>query len=799
MEKIGLYIKAIFLLFFAGISGAFAQNGTQSIRGIIIDKSNELPLAAATIAINSAKIGSVSDEKGQFVLKGIVPGRHQIEISCKGFKTVVIPEILVTAGKEVVLEIGMEEEIVQLTEVVVKANNRKGMAKNSYATVSAHSFDPEQVQRFSGGRNDPSKLVANYAGVVSGNDSRNDIIVRGNSPTGVLWRIEGLPAPNPNHFATLGTTGGPVTLLNTNALKTSDFLTGAFPSEFGNATAAVFDINLRTGNNQHHEKTFQMNAFSGLELTLEGPLGQSKKGASYLLGYRYSFTGLAKSIGLNIGTGATPKYQDWVFNIDFGNLGKHRINFYGIGGTSKIDFLATETDSTDFYSREDQDAYSRTNLFIAGLKHTWEISKKVFVRNHFSFSSSKDDYDAYQYSGKVPPAVDRWLITESRNQTNTFRYHSFINVKQNAKLSYRLGVQAETNGLQTKVIDREGKPATALFDMVRNYDSRFTLMQAYAQSKYKPFSALTLLGGVNFMHFTFNKTSLVAPRLAAIYQLSKNSIIQLAYGLHGQTQPLPVYLYENLASNGQLDFSNRNLDFTRANHWILGYEIRPAKQWRVKTELYLQVLKDVPVESVASGYSVLNEGGGFAFTQMGGLVNNGKGTNKGVEFTIERFLSGGWYLLSSFSLFNASYKGSDEISRNSTFNYKRVTNFLAGREWGIGAAKRNAITFDIRLCSIGGGYQTPVDLAASKAAGKEVLDVSKYNATRLDGYFRLDGKIGFRINSSKKKFSQTFYFDIQNITNRQNIFLERYNPLKQTVGKVYQLGFFPDFMYKIQF
>ena len=152
----------------------------------------------------------------------------------------------------------------------------------------------EEVNRYAGGRSDPSRLAANFAGVSSPDDSRNDIVIRGNSPTGVLWRIEGLNVPNPNHFSTIGTTGGPFSAINTNVLKNSDFFTSAFPSEYGNANAGVFDLGFRSGNSDKREHTIQFGALTGLEAMTEGPINKSK-GSSYLIAYRYSFTGIPRA------------------------------------------------------------------------------------------------------------------------------------------------------------------------------------------------------------------------------------------------------------------------------------------------------------------------------------------------------------------------------------------------------------------------------------------------------------------------------------------------------------------------
>lgn len=252
-----------FIFFLLTVSLTQAQSLTQTVRGTITDKISEKPLSGASVSIEGTTLTTLSNSEGVFVFSGVPLGRIKLTISFVGYGAASLPEVLVTAGKEVVLEVSLEQNSTALTEVVVKGTKtKKGNVANEYAGSSARSFNIDEINRYAGGRNDPSKLVSNYSGVVSNNDSRNDIVVRGNSPTGVLWRIEGLPSPSPNHYSTLGTTGGPISALNTNALKTSDFYTGAFPAEYGNALAAVFDINLRSGNVARHERTLQLNLFS---------------------------------------------------------------------------------------------------------------------------------------------------------------------------------------------------------------------------------------------------------------------------------------------------------------------------------------------------------------------------------------------------------------------------------------------------------------------------------------------------------------------------------------------------------
>jgi len=786
-----------------GLSGvAQSSRLTQTVRGVVIDKTSEKPIPGVTVQVAGVVpvIGAVTDEAGRYVLQAVPLGRQQFSYGSAGYQTAVIPEVLVTAGKEVILDIALEQKLVTLNALTVTAPvTKKGAAANEFTAGSARSFSLDEVTRYAGGRNDPSKLVSNYAGVAANSDARNDIVVRGNSPTGVLWRIEGSPSPNPNHFSALGTTGGPVSALNTNALKTSDFLTGAFPAEYGNAVAAVFDINLRSGNSSKHEQTVQLAAFSGFEFMVEGPLNNKNNGAAYLASYRYSFAQIANSIGLNIGTKATPKYQDWVFNITTGKGAAGKFSFFGMGGWSHIDLLGSKVDSNDFYGQADQDGYDKSNFSIFGVRHTLDLGPRTYLRTVVSYAHTIDTYDEYRYPDPVPPYENRWLHYSSRNITNTFRFSTYLNSKINSRWSYRIGATGESLGLNVRILDKTARPPDAPFDTVSNYKGTPFLTQYFGQLKYRVTEQFSILGGVHGTHFSVNNSTALEPRLSLSYQLPASQSVYLSYGLHSQLQPLPVYFQEVNELTRQKDAGNRSLGLTRANHFVVGYEKRFLPDWRVKAELYYQHLFDVPVEQQLSGFSMLNAGADFGFPNKVGLVNKGTGNNKGVELTVEKFLSRGYYVLLTASIFDSKYKGSDGVERNTAFNYKQVFNILAGKEWKVGSSGNNAFTFDTKLSTIGGRYTTPINVPASVAAGYQILDTLHYNSQRLDGYFRLDTKFGFRRNSKKRKLTQTFYLDLQNVTNRKNIFLVQYNQAKGIAEPIYQIRFFPDILYRVQF
>ena len=355
----------------------FAQSST--LRGIVLDQQSETPLIGVTVKTidTDPVLGATTDVNGIFIIKNAPVGRLAIAVTYPGYETQTVPNILVTSGKEVQLNLRLQESFTTMNEVVITAKTDKDRPNNELATISARQFNKEEVSRYSGGRNDVAKLVANFAGVAANNDSRNDIIIRGNSPTGVLWRMEGIPIPSPNHFSTLGTTGGPVSALNPNLIGNSDFLTGAFPAEYGNALAGVFDINLRTGNQDRYEFTAQVGAFTGFEAMVEGPLNR-KKGGSFVAAYRHSFVEVAHAAGLNIGTTALPLYKDLAFNADLGKSKIGRFSVFGIAAHSNIDFIGLELDSTDLWAERDQNAYSISRFGVLGLKHNILLNDQVF-------------------------------------------------------------------------------------------------------------------------------------------------------------------------------------------------------------------------------------------------------------------------------------------------------------------------------------------------------------------------------------------------------------------------------------
>lgn len=788
--------KFIFLITALLLMGniGLAQNATQVIKGSVSDKVSKTSLPGVTIVVlgTDPVIAANSDSNGLFILRNVPAGRYDVKVNFMGYKESMIPNVLVTAGKQVNLDIELEENLRALNNVVVKANKERRPI-NEMSAISSRSFSMEEVNRYSGGLGDPARLAANFAGVVTPNDQRNDLVIRGNTPTGVLWRVDGLNVPNLNHFAVLGSNGGPVSALNTNVLKNSDFITSAFAPEYGNAIAGVFDLGFRKGNSDKREHTFQFGAFTGLEFMTEGPFRKGT-GASYMIAYRYSFTGIAQAIGLNIGTAATPNYQDLTFKITSGKTKLGTFSLFGLGGLSDIDFLHNKIDTTDVFADPTRDSYSKSALGLIGVSHQIQINSKSFLKTVIGANYSNNSFDRDTLD------VTKTLATRAL-EISTKEIHYTLNTayssKINSRFNIKIGAIAELLVLNLQFNTREFKPT---WIKVWDFNGNTALVQEYIQAKYALTDKLSLIGGVHAQQLTLNGAASIEPRMAMKWQANSKSTFTLGYGWHEQMQPLTVYFYKSQNPDGTYNAGNEKLGFSRSQHFVLGYDFIPANDWKIKAEVYVQYLSKIPVSIASNSFSLLNEGASFVPTQQGFLQNTGTGSNYGFEATIEKFFTKGYYGLLTASIYSARYFGSDLIQRNTAFNGKYTVNFLAGKEFKVGKNKRNAITVDTKFTSAGGRYYTPVDLAASQAAGDQVLqgDAAAFTM-QLPNYYRYDLKLGFRMNSTKWKIAQTFSIDLQNLTNQKNVFAQQFNRVSNQINTTYQNGFLPNFVYKVQF
>ncbi len=765
--------------------------GTQTIKGRLMDEASKSPIPFASVAVISVspQIGAQSDDEGYYKIANVPLGRHTIKVSFVGYEPLVVPDIMVTAGKEVILNLGLTESVKKLNEVVISYDRKKDptVTNNEMATVSSRSFNPDETKKYAGALGDPSRMAANFAGVIAGNDSRNDIVVRGNSPNAMLWQLEGLNIPNPNHFGDNFNTGGPVSMLNSNNLAKSDFFTGAFPAQYGNANGGVFDIRLREGNYEKHEFLGQV-GFNGFEIGAEGPLSSDSK-SSYLVNYRYSTLGLFQAVGIDFGTGAaTPLYQDLNFKITIPTKGNGKFTAFGLGGISSIDLLGADVDTTEanFYGSRNEDIFPRYRTAIGGVSYEKNLTAKTWVKLTLGASQAFNEYrtDSITLNNEKIKVAAQGQFTDNKYSAVLMLTHKF-----NARNSLVAGVINDHTQFDYVNIDDPG----AENEIVRvNQKGRINLTQGYVQLKHRFSEKFSANVGLHAQYFDLNEQAVAEPRLGLRLALNSRSSLNLGYGLHHQTLPT----YNLFIQNANGEETNKNLDFIRSNHFVLGYESTLAEYLKLKIEAYYQTVDQVPVNNFTSSFSALNAGASFNPDDESDLVNEGTGTNYGMELTLERYFNAGFYFLLTGSVFDSKYKGSDGIERNTAYNTRYAANILAGKEFKLGGMD-GVFYANIKATSVGGRYFTPLDLNASQLAGAAVFDDSRAFSEKQTDYFRVDIKVGYR--KDYKKTSLEFAVDFQNVTNNQNIFQQGYNPYNNTISYQYQQGFFPVPMVRFTF
>ena len=800
MKNVLLCVSCLLLSF-----GGIAQEITQTIRGTVTDSESKFPLIGSkvkVISITDKQLGAICDVNGNFTITGVPIGKHILEVTSIGYSSREIP-VIVNSGKETVISILLEEQGIQGKEVVV-TGRKKGEVINEMATVSTNKFSVEETNRYAGSRGDPARMMSNYAGCSGTDDSRNDLVVRGNSPLGIAYRIEGVQIPNPNHFSIAGSTGGPVSILNNKFLDNSDFFMSAFPAEYGNSTSGVFDLRLRNGNKNVHEFTGQF-GFLGTEALFEGPLNK-EKGSSYLIMGRYSTLKLMDFIGIKYGTDAIPSYGDGAFKLNFPTKGGGSVSIWGLGGASQIAILISDQEepSTELYGAQDRDQYFGTSMVSGGVTYKKPLNKNTFLKATVSHSYQNQHTNHEYILRTLDTATNKWnyladpfTMTGYTYDIHTTSAYLSVNQKLNSKHLLKYGINADAHHFNMiDSIRADISDSTSAFGYRWNYKSSVPafMIQPFIQWKWKASQKVTVNAGLHSQYFTFNNSiSPVEPRLGVKIDLNEKNQLSLGAGMHSQAHPLYMYTYSH---EGNKNLHNKNIDFSRSIHSVLSYNTRIGKSLAIKSEAYYQYLYDIPVETTPSSFSMVNQGSGFTRFFPDTLENTGTGYNMGVELTIQKFFDKDFYFMVTGTLFDSKYRGSDGELRNTDFNGNYVVNGLVGKEWTFGKQDKHKIGLGLKITYGGGKRYGIVDTSATNTQKEIVYQDQGYNSIRGKNYFRFDSKINYTFNA--KKTTHEFGLDLVNCFNTQNLLGKTYAPSEPGLtADQYQLGFLPIFYYKI--
>jgi hypothetical protein len=786
-----LRFKTILILLSVVCNASFSQNISQTVKGVVIDKDSKAPLwGASIVVVNSSPItGIQTDSSGAFKLKNVPVGRHTFKVSFIGYNDVFIPEILVSAGKETVLDVEMIEKITSMKSVTIKADKNKDDALNAMATVSARSFNVEETGRYAACLNDPARMAQSFAGVSSNGDESNEIIIRGNSPSGLLWRMEGIEIPNPNHFSNGdGDSGGGVSMLSNTMLANSDFFTGAWPAEYGNALSGVFDINLRKGNTEEPEYALQFGVL-GMEAAAEGPFS-SKYNGSYLISYRYSTLDFLYKIGVKPGGNIVPDYQDAQFNFYFPTNKLGKFTLWGIGGTDNTSNTPIK-DSTKWLCYDDMLNYANMQrTAVVGLSHLYMFSNnKTYLK---TVAAVSDDRNI-----SIEDTLNKYYKLQPISRDTTENIISRISVSLNHKFNSKnvLITGLIFGNYHYSLTSKELDPETGGFAYLLNSNGNTGLGEYFIQWQHRPTEDLTINTGVHTMYFMLNDHYSVEPRIGLKWQFNKDMAFNAGVGLHSQIESVSDYMAEDVLPDGSIVHPNIKLGFTRAFHAVAGYDYTISEDLRLKAECYYQYLFNVPVQDTCSSFSVLNNIGGEDTNMR--MVNKGKGYNYGIDLTLEKFFTSSYYFMLTSSLYESKYRGSDGVLRNTLFNGNYSFNALAGKEFKTGREKNNVFNINTRVIWRGGNRLTPINMQESALEGQTVFVQDEAFEQRGHDYIRIDLQFSYRKN--RPKCSWIVSLDIENITDRLNVYNEYFDPKSKQIEYNYNLGLLPILNFKVEF
>lgn len=777
------------------------QNFTQNIRGTVVDKESLMPLIGAEVAVLSTEnpTGTVTDLDGRFKLENLPIGRHTVQVTYLGYEPLTLSNILLTSGKELVLNLELVESAVTLQVATVTAELDKTETLNEMATVSARSFSVEETARYAGSFYDPARMASNYAGVNMGSsdDLSNEIVIRGNSPRGVLWRLEGIEIPNPNHFGSMGASGGGISMLSSSTLSNSDFYTGAFPAEFGNALSGVFDLNMRNGNNEQREYAFMLGAL-GLEAAAEGPFKQGGRG-SYLVNYRYSTLALLDAAGLSPAGDAFPKYSDLSFKMNMPTEKAGTFSLFGLAGQNTVTF-SPETDSSKWEGSEfDEWGFDETQrMGTIGLSHRILLSDKSYLRT-VAIASTETVLEE-----------DYWLDEEDNYKrhddfkndatNNSLRFSTMYNHKFNAKNTFRTGLIFSRLSFDFKFYDDDNTEQDKGENQILLFDNQgeTNFIQAYSQWKHRFNGSWTLNTGLHYSQMTLNNEFSIEPRAAIQWKMNGRQSLSASVGLHSKMEHLATYIFEGTLPDGTVRTASDDLALSKSMHAVLGYDRRLGENMRLKTEVYFQHLYDLPVENVpGSKGAIVNAFDIWGIIGAEATSNDGTGRNYGLDLTLEKFFSNDYYFLATGSVYQSEYTPIDGNTYPTRFDGRYSATLLGGKEFRVGKSKKNILGFNGKFILAGGNRYTPVDLEASRLEGEQVNFDDRPFEAKAGDYARFDFGVSYRIN--RKKLTHTIMLDIQNATNRANIHSLYYDDDTQQLEQYTQTGFFPIFNYRVEF
>jgi len=750
------------------ISHIRAQENRTTVTGDVIEDETGQPVEFANVVLskNGDHAIATTDSTGIFHFQEVPYGIYRLTISYVGFRTVSIQELAVEHQQLPPIQIRLEPSSLKLDEVVVQAVQP---LRVSARLSGGYTLTPEEVRRFPATFYDPARLATVYPGVVNINDQANNLAIRGNSPNQMNFYIHGAEIVNSNHLANAGTStdrttmsGGSVNMFSAQLLENTEIYTGVLPTNLLQATSGAMNYHLKRGSRTGFHFTGQV-GLNGIDVAAEGPIGNRW---SYIANYRYSTVGLLSQLGVDF-SDETILYQDLSIQVSFYQNEKVKWSFFAMGGDNSNSFEA----KVDSAREEFKDAFDidfKSQIGIAGANVEVHLSDQL--RWHTTLAAStRWDQRSQTSSTQFPDAEDYLELTKyafhtqlSQQTTGAWGFLYGLNTTL-----WQGGMEYQDFGLSEK---RFGE------------NVRGVLLRPYAETHWRH-RMWRIDGGLAVSYNGLNNQAYFQPRLSLMRHLPHRQKLAVSSGLHHKLQP-----YQILFSSD----SHAELPMLQSWKTTLTYE-KDFQMSQIRATVYYENISDVGAGD--NGFSALNILEEYPPISIG---SDGKGQNKGIELAYQRFLNQGLFLLISGTLFDARYRNPDmEAWTNSHFNNQCMFNTTIGKEFEFSTGeKQKVLGMNFQLVYSGGFWETPIDLTASRAAGRTIRNSTDLFSQQLPAVLKTYFRIYYKINHSKRY--SLIGLDLSNVINRQNVSYSYYDPLLDEIVMKHQLGLIPMLSYVIR-
>ena len=724
----------------------FAQKGI--IKGRVYDAKTNQPVEFASILIQGTTTSSTSDLDGNYLFTGVDPGFKHLVVSLVGFQTTVSPEFQVQGNQTTFIDVAMLQSDVKLGEVTVRQNFK---SKKIESPLSVLSVGVQEIEKTAGANRDVSKVIQTLPGVGVTDPNRNDLIVRGGGPSENVFYLDEIEIPTINHFATQGSSGGTIGVINPDFVRDIDFYTGAFPADKGNALSSVMDIKQKDGSKDRLHTKLSVGA-SDAALTFDGPIGNN---TTFIVSARQSYLQfLFSALGLPF----LPTYNDFQLKLKTRIDKKNEITFLGIGAIDN-DALNTgikNPSESQAYLLSYLPTYVQWNYTVGAVyKHfaethfdTWVISRNMLHNTNYKYKNNNTD----------SVKTSDYKSDEVENKIRFERNYPDLPVKLNVGAGLKYATY-------TNYTARE----EFLNNIVSNqvYNSKIGLLgyQAFAQASKEYLDDLLKLSlGVNFAGINYNQNMMnplnqFSPRFSISYALSPYFDINGNIGRYAQ-QPAYTTLGFRDAS-GILVNQNEKLRYTISNQAIAGIEYRPMDNMRMSVEGFYKEYEYYPL-SVADGLSIASKGTNFGEVGDEQIVSTGKGRAYGVELLYRIVEMKRLNVTATYTYFRSEFTNSSGAYLPSSWDTRNLFNLIASykfkKDWNVA----------IRWRFVGGAPYTPIDSVSAKKtvwdiSKQPLLNYAKFNSLRLPDTHQLDIRIDKEFYF--KKWVLNLYTDIQNVYN----------------------------------